>query len=222
MKALVLLFSILLGSSSAMGLSCASWQHASLPDCIELAQNVVTRWVVYNDTIRFNHTVRAAGVGFLALGISETGSMKGADMFVLQGPGPNWKLTDRYADGFVTPKEDSQQDVLMHGVYDLPSKGLLSVEFSRKLAPCDKQDLPIRKGEKLYLQYAYGPKFKYHGPNRGTQVVDLYPAAKVQAVAQPKKLPKSSKILNISISSFEIPAQETTYVYQFFKFPTDK
>jgi len=33
---------------------------------------------------------------------------------------------------------------------------------------------------------------------------------------------KSSKVLNISISSFEIPAQETTYVYQFIKFPTDK
>jgi hypothetical protein len=215
-----------------------------MPYCVELSDNVVTQWSILNDTITFNHTVQAPDVSFLSLGLSETGSMKGADMFVLTGPAPQWVLTDSYAEGFQAPDVDVHQDIALQGVYHVPSSGVLSVAFSRKLAPCDEQDLPIRRGEKLYLLYAYGREFGYHGPNRGSLVVELYPAAAagggaaaLPGAARPSLLVDSSPTeptapialtgnasqhLNISISTVEVPAQETTYVYQWFKLPNDQ
>ena len=227
-------------------LTCTTWRDPSLPNCVELAPNVVTQWSIVNDTITFNHTVESPDVSFLGLGLSESGSMKGADMFIMTGPGPQWALTDRYAEGFVAPDVDPHQDLALRGVYNEPSSGILSVAFSRKLAPCDARDLPIRRGEKLYLLYAYGPEFGYHGANRGSLIVELYPAAAGAATAaaglpgaaRPSLLMGSSSateptaplaatangsaLLNISMSPVEIPAEETTYMYQWFKLPSDK
>ena len=230
---------------SVQGLSCATWPNPELPYCVELAENVVTQWSILNDTITFNHTVQGPNTSFLALGLSETGSMKGADMFVLTGPAPQWELTDRFAEGFTAPGIDAHQDLAFRGVYHVPSSGILSVAFSRKLAPCDARDLPIRRGEKLYLLYAYGKDFGYHGRNRGSSVVELYPAvpAALPGAARPSLLGGSSAgadtattassaplgapangshLFNISMPRVEIPAQETTYMYQWFKLPADK
>jgi hypothetical protein len=224
-----------------------------MPYCVELSESVVTQWSILNDTITFNHTVQAPDVAFLSLGLSETGSMKGADMFVLTGPAPQWVLTDRYAEGFQPPDIDSHQDLALHGVYHIPSSsrsssGVLSVSFSRKLAPCDAQDLPIRRGEKLYLLYAYGREFAYHGPNRGSLIVEVYPAAAAEGGGGAAPLPGAarpsllvefspsadptaslaspagniSREMNISIGQVEVPAQETTYVYQWIKLPSDQ
>jgi hypothetical protein len=230
------------------GLNCSSWTNPSLPYCVELSSNVVTQWSISNDTITLNHTVQTPGVSFLALGLSETGSMKGADMFVLTGPAPQWTLTDRFSEGFYAPEIDAHQDLALHGVHHVPTSGILSVAFSRKLAPCDTRDLPIRRGEKVYLLYAYGRDFGYHGRNRGSSVVELYPAAvplpgaaatATATTARPSLLVGSSAsetttppspaasdpgsyIFNFSMAPVEIPGQETTYMYQFFKLPTDK
>lgn len=303
-RRLTVLVLVCTAASTAFAITCADTRSAKLPNCLELAPNMVVHWGVAGGNITFNHTTVAPGIGWMALGLSETGSMKGSDMFVVQQQGGKWTLTDMWATGFVRPVADKQQTLallgeplhsscmsvltpanpcycwgvlrvlwrarvcppatlllsaslpsmccacaylhtcphpalppptphptpLAHfptGVVHQPARGLLSATYTRHLDPCDNQDMAVVRGNTLNLLHAWGSdsELSYHGRNRGGQPVLLYPTPGKKAA--PLSLPGAAKAprvqrMNLSIAALTIPSKETTYMYQWFKLPTDK
>lgn len=114
-RRLTVLVLVCTAASTAFAITCADTRSAKLPNCLELAPNMVVHWGVAGGNITFNHTTVAPGIGWMALGLSETGSMKGSDMFVVQQQGGKWTLTDMWATGFVRPVADKQQTLALLG-----------------------------------------------------------------------------------------------------------
>eukprot|EP00877_Chromochloris_zofingiensis_P003010 jgi/Chrzof1/1270/Cz10g00010.t1 len=172
------------------------------------------------------------------MGLSQTGSMKGADMFVLtKADNGTWALTDRYAEGFVPPVVDAHNDLVLMGL-SAPDSGAISAVFRRKLTPCDTQDLSIYPGQTYYVLWAHGQEWGYHGSNnRGSQPVVLFPDNKNTTMSSsynsttPKApsvasesgpSPSEMRTYNITMGNITIPAVETTYLVQYFKVPSDR
>jgi hypothetical protein len=87
--------------------------------------------------------------------------------------------------------------------------------------------MAVVRGNTLNLLHAWGSdsELSYHGRNRGGQPVLLYPTPGKKAA--PLSLPGAAKAprvqrMNLSIAALTIPSKETTYMYQWFKLPTDK
>lgn len=213
-------------------ITCTQLKSARYPNCVQLARNVVLQWKATNDSITFNHTTLSPGLGWMGLGLSETGSMKGADMFIVQQqPNGAWSVADHWASGFQRPVEDKQQDLVLLGVMHQPDKGLLSAAYKRRLHTCDSsQDQQIVPGHPIFVQHAYGSgPLAYHGKNRGWKSVLLVPAnsssskpAAAPAALSLPSLPQDVRTVNLSMGKVSIPGNETTYMYQWFKMPTDR
>jgi hypothetical protein len=135
-RRLAVLVLVCAAASTAVAISCKDSRSASLPNCMELAPNVVLNWGVTGGNITFNYTTVAPGIGWMALGMSETGSMKGADMFVVQQQGGKWALTDMWATGFVRPVADKQQNLALLGESSGPSHAAAAVCPTATPAPC--------------------------------------------------------------------------------------
>eukprot|EP00877_Chromochloris_zofingiensis_P012957 jgi/Chrzof1/7915/Cz02g41050.t1 len=165
--------------------------------------------------------------------------MKGADMFVLtKADNGTWVLTDRHAEGFVPPVEDAHNDLVLVGL-SVPESGAISAVLRRKLTPCDTQDLSIYPDQTYHVLWAHGQEWDYHGPNnRGSQPLVLVPdnknttmsssynttttltAPPVLSECGPK--PLDIRTYDIIMRNVTTPTNETTYLVQYFKLPTDR
>eukprot|EP00775_Hariotina_reticulata_P010022 gene10022-10177_t len=110
-----------------------------------------------------------ADTRFLGIGLSDLGSMKGADIFLFtraRGSSGKWTLKDAYARGFETPVADKQQDLTLLGV-QYSSDNTLTAAWQRYVTPCDRRDIPIPATTPLYVIWAHASTLGYHGSNRG-------------------------------------------------------
>lgn len=87
---------------------------------------------------------------WLALGLSEHGSMQGADMWVVSSNisganGHKWHVGDYYSLQFATPTLDKRQDVVMLGE-PLQGPGHITAVLTRQLQTCDSDDMPVQQG----------------------------------------------------------------------------
>lgn len=132
-----------------------------------------------------------AGTTWLGIGLSELGSMKGADMSILTSTGSgslatttsntvagSMQLVDSYAPGFVAPVTDDHQDLKLLSLSTQAAGNnsvLLTATWLRPLAPCDTaQDLPLAVGMPVHLLWAHGQAWGYHGRvNRGSMLVNI-------------------------------------------------
>lgn len=186
------------------------------------------RWGVKGDIITFAVEAQLpASVAYLGIGLSELGSMKGADIALFNATADGgWNLVDAYAEGFQPPVADRSQDLKLLGVQN--TNGVLAGSWQRHLTPCDQQDLPI-PATKTFVIWAHGSDWGYHGSNNrgstqvsflgdGSAVEKNVPTAMWSAADGPRK---GLKVLEITYP-VEIPAQETTYFVKYFKLPSDK
>jgi hypothetical protein len=212
--------------------SAARWQRRA-PKCSELSDGIVLNWGISgqraNAVITF--VVRAqvpAGTRYFGIGLSDLGSMKGADIFLFRaryggGKGPIWSLTDAYADGFQQPIADEQQDLTLLGVHY--GNNTLTAAWQRYVTPCDKKDIPIPATVPIYVLWAHATKFAYHGPtNRGSRAVDFFQVASkitTGAAVTTQQQQEDLQVVEWTIP-VAIPNKENYYVYQYFELPSDK
>ncbi|XP_038065844.1 DBH-like monooxygenase protein 1 [Patiria miniata] len=136
----------------------------------------VLEWSYTEEDVTFR--VRAKTLGWVGLGFSPSGGMKGADIVIGWVRDGKPYLSDRYATGNEQPKEDKHDD------YELLSgkeaDQYTTLVFRRKLNTSDCQDMVLTPGTtRLLWSYhdddpseADGPA--YHGPDhRGTHSVML-------------------------------------------------
>eukprot|EP00878_Enallax_costatus_P003205 GHUV01003406.1.p1 GENE.GHUV01003406.1~~GHUV01003406.1.p1 ORF type:complete len:494 (+),score=127.29 GHUV01003406.1:164-1645(+) len=218
---------------AAAGLSCSSSDSlvkvtsAQVPRCTQLNKDITLRWGVKNDIITFAVDAQLLpDTAYLGVGLSELGSMKGADIALFNATADGgWILVDAYATGFQRPVADQSQDLKLLGVQN--TNGVLSASWQRYLTPCDQQDLPIPP-TKTYVIWAHGSSWGYHGStNRGSRQVSFLgndTSADNSAPASWSAADGASKGLKVLEITYpvEIPAQETTYFIKYFKLPSDK
>jgi hypothetical protein len=104
--------------------------------------------------------------------------MKGSDIALFNKSSDNsWQLIDAHATGFVAPAADVQQDVKLLSLA-FSNNNTLAATWLRPLVPCATgseatQDLPLAVGMPIFLIWAYGPSWAYHGDNRGNKLISF-------------------------------------------------
>jgi hypothetical protein len=180
---------------SASGASSATGSYS-----VQLTPNITLRYTLNSDSsVLFDvQAVLSADTAYFGLGLSELGSMKGADMAIFHNTqlskgaattptnqAGGWTLVDSYAPGFVTPVPDTRQDIKLVSLSYTPSNNTLHASWLRPLVPCDEQqDLPLAVGMPVHVIWAYGPSWAYHGPNRGGKLIKFAQDASTAAAGQ--------------------------------------
>ncbi|XP_035701345.1 DBH-like monooxygenase protein 2 homolog [Folsomia candida] len=179
-------------------------------------------WEFDSETNVITFEMEVETTEWVGLGISLSGSMTGADIFIA-GVKPDLSTysNDYFAEGFTQPKIDTHSDwKLIQGV---EQDGKTVIKFSRLINSCDEEDYPIGD-DTTRLIWAYGDtdEIKYHTPNRrGTKSVKLIgaPTPELDLNGHPKhfilRLQKFEMVLDM-----EVPPMETTYWCGYFKGPT--
>jgi hypothetical protein len=94
-------------------------------------------WKIDGDRIHLAAAV--AATGWISFGLSESGGMKGADMFVYTAA--NNEVVDMYDTAYEKPSEDYCQDWKLKNATIADEDGFVVVEVSRSLTTDDDQDL---------------------------------------------------------------------------------
>lgn len=163
--------------------------------------------------------IQVAARGFVGLGFSPNGGMKGADI-VLGWVDDSGRLRahDRYAYGKMTPVIDDSQDVEILGGYENETHTVL--RFSRPWNTCDKkQDFQL-SGDTVRVIWSYSDEdpvteyvMKRH-THRGTKSIFLQ---------EPRySLPQFGDDVrnwDIRVNNLSVPAIDTIYMCQIFKIP---
>ncbi|KAJ3190904.1 hypothetical protein HK101_008270 [Irineochytrium annulatum] len=151
---------------------------------------------------------------WISLGLSEMGGMRGADMFVLQrmAVGGPWSVTDMHSTGYWRPTRDKVQDLVMMGEpASVTAQGTSMFAFRRGVSTCDEDDREIRVGEIQNLIWAYGSgNLSYHGDQRGTVRISLYPnTTSAPTTSTPTAPLPSTTTLNITVANFTLPVLDS-------------
>lgn len=125
-----------------------------LPCLPQLSPSFALHWHVKNGSTLVvgldSDIVPGATAPWLALGLSEHGSMQGADMWIVSSNtsgagGLRWHVGDYYSLQFAQPVLDMRQDVVMLGE-PLVGPGHVTAVLSRQLQTCDPDDMPVQQG----------------------------------------------------------------------------
>ncbi|XP_021961495.1 DBH-like monooxygenase protein 2 homolog [Folsomia candida] len=178
---------------------------------------VLLGWTVNTDEGTITFEVEAETHGYVGIGISPTGSMTGADIFIagVHDNGSSYS-SDNYATGFSKPIQDTHSDWVLHEAREF--KGLLYnrtyLKFSRLLNTCDDQDYPIGM-DTTRLIWALGTsdEIEYHtSSSRGTKSVNLLGAPMPEV-----DLTKTTE-WKMTLD-MEMPQNDTSYWCSFHKGP---
>jgi len=185
-------------------------------------------WKIVGEQIML--AVGATTSGWLGFGLSESGGMKGADMFLYTVRDNT--LEDGYSSYYSRPFEDTCQDwKLRNSTFDA-AEGFILVEVSRALRTGDSQDIDFFDDSDLSMPgnraiFAWGdePQVSYHGENAGMKVVRFFsPLADSSIPVLPKivdqgdsKYPEELSLdegeffIDVRASNYTIPTNMTTY-----------
>ncbi|KAJ3190624.1 hypothetical protein HK101_008527 [Irineochytrium annulatum] len=170
-----------------------SFSESQYPECRVLNDRVAFHWVVHGPpSADAENTVDPDRIAFaietsvnltsewLALGLSDQGGMKGADLHVVQKTDGKWGMIDLYSSDYVAPGWDDEQDlVLLQEPRFDEGNGVWTYVYGRGLITGDHlQDRMIRIGESQNIAWAFGKgaSMSYHGQSRGALRLKLYPS----------------------------------------------
>ena len=157
---------------------------------------------------------------WVALGISTSGGMIGADMIVVRYLGTSWIAENRFATATSLPPLDTVQDVILLGAS--AANGVTSFQVQRPLVYCNSAMHISIEDTLAPLIFAYGVdgsyELAYHGfDHRGTVWVNLIEDTPPQAP------PAGASVLEVRHATFSVPADDTTkYCYSSHVFPQDR
>ncbi|UJR07225.1 hypothetical protein I4U23_011513 [Adineta vaga] len=189
----------------------------------ELQVNVADLFWSVNDTkeeIIFELHIKSTG--WIALGISPAGGMKGADIAIMWVDSlGNVTLQDRYASGESKPLIDSttQDWFVLQG---REQNGWTAVQFKRLLDTCDTMDYPIKSGTNNLI-FAYGlvdpdqsnGDISYHDTRRGSRRIPL------RSYNDPPSEDKFAghESFEWRLNNYLVPSTDTTYHCKIHKAP---
>ncbi|KAJ3051516.1 hypothetical protein HK097_007452 [Rhizophlyctis rosea] len=207
----ILALGVALFTSSALGAEC--WSKLSkdaFPNCKLIEQRYALHWNTKDGKITFGATVDVDNAWF-ALGISENGGMKGADITVISaGSDGKLQVQDYYSTDFAPPQLDDSQDVTIDASQSSRGSGSTTAVWIRPLDTCDDDDIKIYNNIEQKVIWAIGTsdKFSRHAPtNRGTTNIALIPDP--NAKAKPTD-PADLGMFEVSMPNYTIPANKTT------------
>jgi len=164
--------------------------------------------------------------GWIALGISPAGGMKGADI------GLGWidqtgqlHFEDRIAFGKSEPVVDNTTSDWI-GLKGREQNGWTAIQFKRSLDTCDPMDFPIKSGTNILI-FAYGVEdptmadgkatITYHGDRRFTRMIPL------QSYGNPSRESKFDGLsyFDFQLKNYAVPSSETTYHCKIHKIPSE-
>ncbi|CAF3621444.1 unnamed protein product [Rotaria sp. Silwood1] len=189
---------------------------------VELKTNIADLWWTTNELkqeILFELHIHTTG--WIALGISPSGGMNGADISVgwVDQLG-NVYIQDRYAYSTITPIVDNTtQD--WFALQGREQNGWTAIQFKRLFDTCDTMDVSIKSGTNNLI-YAYGlidpiNDITYHETRRGSRTLSL------RSYNDP---PLESKFIQFDyidfrLNNYIIPSIDTTYYCKIYKTPTN-
>ncbi|CAF0775985.1 unnamed protein product [Adineta ricciae] len=199
----------------------ATYKHSA-----ELQKDIADLWWTVDDAeqeITFELHIKSTG--WIALGISPAGGMKGADIAIgwVESSGKVF-LQDRYSTANSRPMRDNttQDWFVLQGQ---EKDGWTAIRFKRLLHTCDSMDVPIKSGTNILI-FAYGlvdldsnrPEvdIMYHGTRRNSRMLPL------RSYADP---PADEKFLGLDTFEFRsdnyiVPSNDTTYHCKIYKAPS--
>ncbi|CAF3387948.1 unnamed protein product [Rotaria sp. Silwood1] len=164
-------------------------------------------------------------LGWVALGISPAGGMKGADI------GLGWvdkagevHFQDRYAYGTSRPVVDNTTKDWF-ALKGREQNGWTAIQFKRFLDTCDTMDVPIKSGTNILI-FAYGlddpdmsqsdGSIYYHDKRRGSRILPL------QSYGNPSPEEKFAGLdsFEFRLKDYVVPSNDTTYHCKIYKAPT--
>eukprot|EP00850_Spirogloea_muscicola_P002965 SM000011S19143 [mRNA] locus=s11:1092824:1103117:+ [translate_table: standard] len=191
---------------------------------VRLADSYSLFWKLTDNGSAMQFGVRVRTSGFVGLGISEVGSMKGSDLMVGHVKDGEAVVLDYFAYNQSLDKSgvllDIQQDVTtISGEESTDANGTIwtYLEFKRPLVTGDCNDRDIDQGQ-VHLIWSFGSadELAYHGlQNRGSQTLRLYgPGAGVMLQG-----PASPEVYNITVKNLTLSPVYTTYTCKRFVVP---
>ncbi|UJR14303.1 hypothetical protein I4U23_001293 [Adineta vaga] len=192
----------------------------------ELQENIADLWWTIDDAEReITFELHIKSTGWIALGISPAGGMKGADIAVgwVESSGKVY-LQDRYAIGNSRPIRDNTTEdwFVLQGQ---EKNGWTAIRFKRLLDTCDSMDVPIKSGTNILI-FAYGlvdldsnrpdSDISYHDTRRNTRMIPL------RSYDNP---PSDSKFVGLDtfefhLNNYLVPSTDTTYHCKIYKAPS--
>ncbi|CAF2078555.1 unnamed protein product [Rotaria magnacalcarata] len=193
----------------------------------ELKHNIADLWWIVDENrqeITFELHIKTTG--WIALGISPAGGMKGADI------GLGWidssgqvHFQDRYAYDLSRPVIDNTTSD-WSAIKGSEQNGWTVIQFKRFLDTCDSMDVSIKSGTNILI-YAYGLEdpnmsqpdglINYHEDRRGSRIIPL------RSYGNPSSEDKFAGLEYFDFASHEyiVPAIDTTYHCKIYKAPTN-
>ncbi|CAF2134802.1 unnamed protein product [Rotaria magnacalcarata] len=190
-----------------------------------LQDNVADLWWTVDDAEReITFELHVKTMGWISLGISPAGGMKGADIGVgwVDSIG-NVHFQDRYASDFAKPVIDNTTTDWF-AIRGREQNGWTAIQFKRLLDTCDSMDYPIKSGTNVVI-FAYGladldpyrpdSDISYHDNRRGSRIVPL------RSYGQPPPEDKFAGLdfFDFRLNNYSVPSNDTTYHCQVYKAP---
>ena len=112
---------------------------------LDNAMNYRLWWRVNTTERRLYLAVDVNTTGWVGLGFSATGGMRGSDVVIGYVASDGWAyISDRHAEGNYLPARDDSQDYVLHAAAQTEDQTFL--EFSRDLDTCDSDDMAVAEG----------------------------------------------------------------------------
>jgi dopamine beta-monooxygenase len=200
----------------------AQLDFSDFDDTIDLTDGYCIHWKFNDDKseITFGLNVTSKG-NYFGFGIGEdtTGSMKGADMLIVQYDSEQQQVSigDYFAYDFATPDLDACQSWNLVSAAYLADSGLLQVIVTRKVGiNGDNQDRAVQtdfnRPTKVVWAIGSSEAMSYHGSNRG--LLDVYLNGQQQVD------PDQYLHVDFLLNHVELSTDETIYYYQSFAAPS--
>ncbi|CAF3197010.1 unnamed protein product [Rotaria socialis] len=192
-----------------------------------LQDNVADLWWTVDDAEReITFELHVKTMGWISLGISPAGGMKGADIGVgwVDSNG-NVHFQDRYASDFAKPVIDNTTTD-WYAIRGREQNGWTAIQFKRLLDTCDSMDYPIKSGTNVVI-FAYGlvdldpfrpdSDISYHDNRRGSRIIPL------RSYGQPPPEDKFAGLdfFDFRLNNYFVPSNDTTYHCQVYKAPAN-
>ncbi|KAJ3305003.1 DBH-like monooxygenase protein 1 [Kappamyces sp. JEL0829] len=180
-----------------------------------LTKGTEVSWTLHDTHAEFQ-VVSTHTTGWIGLGFSDAGGMKGANIWLYRLQNGQAVLQDSFAHTYGAPVATMHQSVeLLNATH---SSDLVTFAFRRELTVCDEQHDVLRTDSPVWMIYAFGDSHDYIGKHqdslRGQQLVDLSGTYFDQYKAM-----TAEKTTTLSLVSPPISLngkESTTYCYTFY------
>ncbi|KAJ3281591.1 hypothetical protein HK104_011374 [Borealophlyctis nickersoniae] len=204
---------LLLASSPALVNAAECFQNfpkSDFPNCQLLDKRYALHWAIKDGEITFAASVDVDNAWF-ALGLSDNGGMRGADITVISDNNGKLIARDYWAEVAGAPSPKKEQSSQIKSDKSSRKNGVTNAVWTRPLITCSEQTQSIANGTVQAVIWALGESDvfgKHANGNRGDTRINFMQ----QTAAEKPKDPSDLQVFEMFFDNYTVPAdQETTY-----------